>query len=147
FMQHYTHELSGHVAELNRQVGAMRDVALQGGKSLEAFIQKFVDSADPDFRAQGQLMHQMLHRWHQLSDGLTSLHHAALWERPYLFFKYLDSGVLHDTWRTFAPGIPLTIEGACYAFAGLLIGTALFKLIRSLMRALFSRLKPIQKPV
>lgn len=147
FMQQYTHQLSGHVAELHRQVGAMREVALQGGKSLDAFILKFVANADPDIRAQGHLMQQMVHRWHQLSDGLASLLHAALWERPYLFFKYLDKGVVHDTWRTFEPGLPLTIEGACYAFAGLLVGTVLFKLIRSFMSALFSRIRPVQKPV
>lgn len=147
FMQQYTHELSGHVAELHRQVGAMREVAHQGGKSLEAFILKFVANADPDIHAQGQLMQQMLHRWHQLSDGLTALQHAALWERPFLFLKSLDNGVVHDTWRSFEPGLPLTIEGACYAFAGLLIGTALFKLIRSLIGAMFLCLRPVQKPI
>lgn len=147
FMKQYTHELSGHVAELNRQVSAMREVAHQGAKSLDAFILKFVANADPDIRAQGHLMQQMVHRWHQLSESLASLQHAALWERPYLFFQYLDKGVAHDTWRTFEPGLPMTIEGVCYAFAGLLAGTVLFKLLRSLMRALFSRLSPIQKPV
>ncbi len=142
FMQQYTHELAGHVAELHRQVSAMRQVAVQSGKSLELFIQKFVTSLDPDFRAQGELMEKMVHRWHQLSDGLTSLQHAALWERPYLFIHSLDSGVAHDTYRAFEPGLPLTLEGSLYAFAGLLLGTALFRLIRASLRALLSSLKP-----
>src|SRR5689334_6399572 len=80
FMLQYTHELSGHVAELQTQVTSISRVATQGGKNLDSFVEKFIRSADPDFHAQGMLMKGMVQRWHQLSDGLTALQQAAVWE-------------------------------------------------------------------
>lgn len=137
FMTQYMHQMAGHVAELQHQVTSVNQVAMQGGKSLESFILKFVTNPDPDFHAQGLLMQQMVHRWHKLSEGLYSLQHAAIWEKPFIFLKHFDSGVMHDTSRTFEPGVPLTLEGALYACVGLVLATCLFKLIRLGLVALF----------
>ncbi len=145
FMLQYTHEMAGHVGELQSQVSSMAQVASQGGKNLDAFILKFLASQDPDFRAQGLLMQAMVQRWHQLSEGLTALQHAALWERPLVFLKVFDSKVAHDTYRSFEPGLPLTLEGGLYALAGLLMATGLFRLLRFGLRSLFSRQKISEK--
>lgn len=130
FMQQYVHQMAGHVAELHRQVTAMQQVAVQTGKTLDSFILKFVASSDPDFQAQGKLMQAMFARWQSLSDGLSSLQHAALWERPVLFLRYMDASVAQDTWYSFSPGLPFTFEGLLYAAVGVLIGTCLFRLLR-----------------
>ena len=136
FVTQYTHQMAGRVAELNAHVASMRQVALQGGKTLEVFILKFVTNPDPDFHAQGVLMQAMVQRWHTLSEGLYSLQHASLWERPFIFLKHLDSGVAHDTLRAFEPGLPLTLEGGLYACAGLLLATGLFRLLRAALYSL-----------
>lgn len=132
FMLQYTHQMVGHVAELQRHVSAITQVAAQGGKTLDALIQKFLLSADADFRAQGMLMQGMIQRWHQLSEGLVALQHAEFWQRPFVFLKYVDSDVVRDTYRAFEPGIPMTVEGTLYAIVGLLVGMALCKGVRAL---------------
>lgn len=132
FMLQYRHQMAGHVAELKRHVESMTQVAQQGGKSLQQFIQKFLTSTDADFRAQGQLMEGMVQRWQQLTEGLTRMQEASFWEQPYVFLKYFDRGVVADTYLTFQLGVPFTVEGACYALLGLLIGMGLFRLGRGL---------------
>jgi hypothetical protein len=144
FMLQYTHEMLGHVAELHRQVSSMSQVAMQGGKTLDAFIQKFLLSEDADFRAQGILMQGMVKRWHSLSEGVAALQHAAFWERPFVFFKHLDSGIVQDTYNSFEPGLPLTLEGGVYALAGLLLAIGLFRLLSGCLRGIFVRKRPVE---
>src|SRR5262249_34981594 len=83
------------------------------------------------FHAQGELMQNMIQRWHLLSEGLTSLQKSIFWERPLIFFQYFDREVAVDTYRGFEPSVPLTLEGGLYALVGLLLGMGLFRLFRA----------------
>jgi|EndMetStandDraft_5_1072996.scaffolds.fasta_scaffold65284_2 hypothetical protein len=134
YMQQYTQQLSGHVAELNIQVEAMKKTALQADKTLDQFIQKFLTNGDTDFRMQGELMQGMVERWNHLTEGLQAMQGAGLWQRPYVFAKYFNWDIASSTFQNYKIGIPLTIEGLIYALAGMLLGYALFLLIRQFFR-------------
>jgi Protein of unknown function (DUF2937) len=149
YMQQYTQQLSGHVAELNIQVDAMKKTAQQADKTLEQFIQKFLASGDADFRMQGELMQGMIERWNHLTEGLLAMQSTGLWQRPYVFAKYFNWDIAASTFQHYKIGIPLTIEGLIYALAGMLLGYAFFLLIRQFFRFLgrpFKRKVPEAKP-
>lgn len=136
FMLQYHQMLVGHVNELNIQVNAIKTNALQVNKPLETYIDKFLNNSDIDFRLQGELMQSTVERWHVLNDGLVSLQNASLWERPFIFFKYLNWNIATSTLNNYKINLPLTVEGGIYAFLGMLIGYAFFLLIRQFFRFL-----------
>lgn len=143
FMQSYSHQLQGHVSELNLQIAAMRKVASHSGKSLEQYIGKFLQSPDADFSSQGQLMQGMMDRYNHLSESLLALQNATVWEKPFLFLKNFNTDIAKATWNSYEIGIPLTLEGAAFAALGMGLGYLFFltlkKLSLTFKNALFRR--------
>lgn len=137
FIQQYHQQLSGHVAELRLQVEVMRDAALHSGKTLEQYIKKFVDSKDVDFSRQGQIMSDMVERFHQLADSLKALDSASVITRPFEFLWHYKYDISSDTFEKFSIGLPLTFEGLVY----LLLGMGMGYLLYALLRSLFSKTK------
>lgn len=144
FILQYTHQMAGHVAELQKQLAAMTRVAMQGGKTLESFIQKFVQSQDVDFHAQGLLMQEMVERFSKLKSGLSTLQQSQIWERPFYFLKNWDGGVIQDTLRSYEPGFTLNMEGIIYALVGFLVAMGLVRLLRAGLVKLFRREKQME---
>lgn len=141
FMLQYHQRLSGHVSELKLQVEIMRQAALQTGKTLDQYTQKFLESSDPDFMHQGDIIHAMISRWQNLSDSMIALHNATPLSRPFVFLSHINLDVVDDTFKSFQMGIPLTIEGLIYALIGLCFGFLTYYLISRLFLsiALFFR--------
>ena len=90
FIQQYKQQLSGHVSELQLQVEVMRQTAMQSGKTLDQFTNKFIDNSDPDFSRQGEIMKNMVDRWHQLSDAFTALNNASILTKPFAFLSHFN---------------------------------------------------------
>jgi hypothetical protein len=126
FMQMYSHQLLGRVAELKLQTVIMEKAAGQTGKSLGQYIQKFLSSSDSDFRVQGKLMQGMVDRLQLLTEHLQALQNASVWERPYVFFKSLHWDVAKETLWAYVPGMTFSLEGAVYAFIGMGFGYFIF---------------------
>lgn len=126
FIHQYTQQLTGREAELRLQIDAMQRAAKLSGKTLEQFVQKFLSSPDQDFALQGELMQAMTMRWHHLSEAVQAFQNSALWERPLTFIFYFHTDIAASTLQHFAFGLPLTIEGAIYAFLGIIFGYLLF---------------------
>lgn len=122
FMQQYRHQLTGHVAELYFQVGLMQQAAQRSGKTLEQYIQKFIQSSDADFIYQGEIMSAMVTRLQALSDGLVAMNHASVLTRPLEFLRHYQGDIVKSTFETFEMGIPFTYEGLVYALAGIVVG-------------------------
>lgn len=131
FIQQYKHQLSGHVAELQIQVDAMRQAASHSGKTLEQFIKKFVDSQDGDFSLQGEIMQSMVSRWHSLSDAFFALKDASLFTKPVVFALHFNPAIAKETMDSFVPGIPLSLEGGVYALIGIGVGYFVFYLVKT----------------
>jgi hypothetical protein len=129
FIQQYTQQLAGHVAELQWQIGALAQLASQSGKSLEQYIQKFSNSIDPDFSLQGHFMQGLVQRFDRLSEGLQALQQATVWERPFIFIQYFHQSIASATYENFKPGLAFTVESAAYLLCGLLVGYLLYQLL------------------
>lgn len=136
FMQQYAQQLIGREAELRRQVDAMRQAAGVSGKTLEQLIAKFGANPDSDIVLQGQLMQNLVDRWHSFTDALLAMQNSSVFERPFVFLANLNIDTFKSTLQNFAIGIPLTPEGGVYAVIGIVIGYSVFSTLRKLMRAL-----------
>ncbi len=129
FTKQYIHQLSGHVSELRFQVGKMEKVASASGKTLEAYINKFLLNPDLDFSHQGELMQEMVNRFHKFADALRTLQESSPWFRPLKLLAVGDWETVKETWQMFQPGLPLTSEGVVYAFVGMIIGVGVYSLV------------------
>lgn len=136
FISAYTQQLYGRVAELKMQKDELLKMAQASGKTLEQYIYKFLASTDPDFHGQGEWMQGTLNRLQSLSEALTSIQGATLWERPFIFLKTLNFEMAKTTFALFTPGLPLTAEGAAYIAAGAIFGWICFHAILLLFRPL-----------
>lgn len=128
FMQQYTQRLAGHVEALQKLIGQLNHIASLSQKTLEQYIHKFIQSGDPDFMKQGDFMQGILNRWQELHQALSHLNQSSLWTRPYYFIKDLQPDIAHSTLASFQPGLSLTLEGLCYAGAGMLIGWMIYQI-------------------
>ena len=149
FMQDYTQQLSGHVAELQFQVNTLHKAAERTGKTLEQFIQKFEDSPDLDYAIVGVIMQDMIDRFKNLSHAYNSLIQSSVFERPFVFMKYFDSDIAKSTYENYHLGLSFSLEGIVYALIGLYLGVLLYfltcKFFAFTSQPMFSRKKPVVK--
>lgn len=134
FIQQYSQQLSGRVAELKLQVDSIASAAVQGRKSVPQYIQRFIDSGDQDFMLQGELMQRMTLRYGHLSEALQDLSTTSIWAKPFVFIRDFSWDIAQSTFVDFQPGIPFTLEGLVYALIGIGIGYGLFAVIAALGR-------------
>lgn len=138
FIQQYSQQLSGRVAELKLQVGAIANVAAQGNKPVTQYIQRFLDSGDQDFMLQGELMQKMTLRYGHLSEALTDLGTSSMWSKPFVFMRDFSWDIAQSTFTDFQPGIPFTLEGFIYALIGIGLGYGFFALIAFIARFFYN---------
>ena len=133
FMQQYKQQLFGRVEELELQVKVLKDAAQLSGKNLEEYIAKFIQSPDPDFSRQGEIMQNMYVRLVDLKHSLFALSDADLWNKPLSFLHHYNHEVGKATWKYFELGVPMTTEGAVYALFGLGFGFLVFYLLKQFL--------------
>lgn len=142
FIQQYSQQLSGHVNELNHQIGLMEKSAVLSNITLEEYIQKFLNfDNEAIFVRQGEIMKQMVVRLQDLSLALTQLKESPLYKKPLIFMAHIQTDIVKDTWDSFQPGIPTTLEGLIYALFGMLAGIFVFHIIKKTFKYLYLNLK------
>lgn len=145
FMQQYTQQLGGHVAELRLQIEAMTQAADQSGKTLELFIQKFTSNSDLDVMRQGEIMQKMLERYHSLSETYLLLSQSSAFTKPFIFVSDLYGDIAKSTLATFNFGLEFSLEGLIYALIGIFFGYSIFAGIKKGFRAIGNLLRPAKK--
>lgn len=139
FMQQYTQRLAGHVEALQKLINQLQQIASFSHKTLNQYIQKFRESTDPDFTRQGDFMQGIITRWEELNQTLEHLTQSPFWLRPYYFLKDFQPDIARSTFDSYQPGFNLTIEGLCYAGAGMILGWALFQMISKIIAFGYTR--------
>lgn len=122
FLSSYQQRLSGHVAELNRLVVQLQQLADQSGKSWEQYLSKFITSSDGDFRSHGEWMQLVADRAIGLSHELQRLSQAPFWLKWYYFGVGGEWEIIRGTWENFSLGIVFSWEGLFYSTLGAGIG-------------------------
>lgn len=149
FMQQYTQRLAGHVAELNRVLNNLRELAFQSNKTLEEYIAKFLANPDLDFSRQGEFMAGVASRWQHLSQALENMNTSSIWMRPYVFLRDLQLEIAKPVFYSFELGLNLTLEGFFYAILGAMLGFLFYKAIHRSVSVIFYKgfgfMHPIDK--
>ena len=141
FMRQYESILTGHALELNRQVNLLKETAQAGGKTVDAYIAKFLAHPDMDFSRQGEWMNQVISRCQQLSESLHALQSASAFKRPFIFLQYVSYDIVQETAAHFIPGIVFNLEMVLYGLVGILLGLGCFSICKKCLLSLWQLLK------
>lgn len=125
FTQQYAQRLGGHVDELRLFVETFdRDARSVGQSRLEA-LATLHSNSDPFVAKRGDSAEATINRFEQYRQVHAQLEQAAPFERIWIFATTFDSDIAWAAWARFKPALPLTLEGAVHAGAGLLTGLGL----------------------
>lgn len=142
FIDQYTSQLRGHLAELQYQINAIKEAAHLSGKDLNQFIQKFITNGDIDFVRQGEIMQKMSERYESISLSYLKLHGASPFTKPFVFLSNIESDIVKSTYANFHLGLQFSIEGIIYALIGVLFGYGIFSGLRRAVKTVTNKIKP-----
>ncbi len=139
FYSQYLQRLGGHLEEMRRTVAAYEEAAAAAGLSLERYVEEHLISDSEVFTSSGQIIASLVERLAKLEQSCEALLQASPFSRWLVFLSEADWAITSETWRSFTPGVPTTLEGAAYAAAGLLLGWGAYVLLRTGAKPLFRR--------
>lgn len=122
FISYYTERLSGHVEELKLQTEEVARIAARVSLSVPEFIGKAGDA--------GEYFSHLFSRYENLRGILEGLESATVATRPLMFLKGFEPEIFRGTLIDYKPGVPLTIEGFCWAAVGMALFFGLYRLAR-----------------
>lgn len=125
FYQQYLQRLGGRLDQALLQEARIFDAAQSQGLSVGEYVERFLQSEDPVFRAEGVLLQETLADAETLRGALIELASASPLERPFAFLENVDSGLFRATLDAYVPAMPVSVEGFTYAAVGMLLGLVL----------------------
>ena len=115
----YSNTLAGAKLEAQARYQELEREAAQLQLSVEQFIEHHETNADDVFRASGRIHRTTLEHYLRYTAMDAALRTVPIWQRPLALAQNFDPQLNAVT--AFAPGLPLTLEGAAYALIGLLL--------------------------
>lgn len=122
FAQQYRQRLGGALDELEAIVARFTADARRQGLEPRAAIDRLAANPDPLARDRGADMDLVLDRRDRLARQLTAFEHAGPFARMAELVIDFDPDLARGAWNAFEPAVPVTIEGAAAAGAGVLSG-------------------------
>lgn len=141
----YGNTLAGAQMEAAARYEELRAEAQTLHLGLEDFIRRHEENADAVFKASGRIHRNTVERYQRYTAMQEALRGAPAWERPLALARNFDPA-LHKATR-FEPGLPLTLEAAAYALAGLLLAWMLTALVGLALRPRAPSLPPRTRSV
>ena len=111
FFDQYVQSLGGRLDQARVHAARIAETARDQGLSLEAYIRRFADNADPAVQAQAEVMASALADEARLSTAFTTLSQASAGVRPFMLLRHLDADIAAATAERFMPAVPLGLEG------------------------------------
>lgn len=127
FFQQYLQRLGGHLDEARLVLARYEQVARESGITLQQLIDTTRAQAAEPVAKLGGVIADSQARVAELAVAETALREANLWERPLVFLRHVDGDIAARTWEVFKPAIPVTMEGAVYAGAGMVLALLLYQ--------------------
>ncbi|HUP92669.1 MAG TPA: DUF2937 family protein [Solimonas sp.] len=127
----YSNTLAGARVEAEARYLELQREAAALDLSVQAFIEHHEQSPDGVFQASGRMHRTTLEHFLRYTSMEQALRDANAWERPLALAKNFDRALAEAT--HFEPGLPLSAEGAAYAFAGLLLAWVLTALVGAVL--------------
>jgi hypothetical protein len=132
YINQYIDVLSGALTEARILYSDVEQQAGQMGMSVDDFIRHHLDNADEVFIKSGEVYSRAVTRYQAYDEAFTALTSASVWTRPFVFLSKQDPELRKAV--VFDAGLPLNLEGAIYALAGLLVALLILGIVRRLFR-------------
>lgn len=136
----YLQRLGGHVDEAARNLDKYKEIAEDAGKTLHQYSQHLLNSKDETIFRTGQKIAEDIERYNQLADALKELQTAPVYKKFIVFIQNADLSIARGTLENFTPGLPLTLESAAYAAAGILVGMIVYYVVSRLIILIVKRI-------
>ncbi|MGE5557808.1 MAG: DUF2937 family protein [Bacillota bacterium] len=133
FYAQYLQRLGGHLNEAGRIVSGYRKAAAANHLSLEEYIDVHLTSHDNVFVSTGKVIRSAVERFQHLESAFRALKGASPFTRLWAFIQKADPKIVGQTWRSFTPGVPTTLESFIYALFGILIAWGIYRGIKGLV--------------
>jgi hypothetical protein len=127
FFQQYLQRLGGHLDEAKLILAGFADVARRSGMTLQGYVDMLRAQPTAAVAETGIQIAEIQTRVATLETAERALREANLWERPFVFFRHADWDIAGRTWEVFKPAVPVTLEGAVYAGAGMVLALLLYQ--------------------
>src|SRR5580658_9093907 len=88
FMQQYLQRLGGHLDEARRQLGQLREVAVQSNVTLDQLIANTSANADPAVARLGGVLRETAARVDILTADSLAIQGASLFAKPFVFLRH-----------------------------------------------------------
>jgi hypothetical protein len=150
FIAQYRQRLGGRLDQVLIDLEPFRRIAAQyHGGSLEALVRHHLASSDATFRAEGAAVRAMMDSAAALRAAVAALN-ADLWHQLLYLAGHLDVSIARETWRIFAPAVPLQPEPLVFAaICGLLVwllAAGLWRLCAALAYGMRARRARARRP-
>lgn len=140
FYAQYLQRLGGHLDEAERIVTKYTEAAVANRLTLTEYINVHLQSENNVFVSTGRVISDAVLRWQRLNEAYHALRDAAPPARLLVFLRWMEPGIVRQTWTDFTPGVPTTVEAAVYAAIGVLIVWAVYRGIKALIMLLYRKI-------
>jgi hypothetical protein len=137
FIVQYKQRLGGHVDELAIIIQQYKEVASLNGRSLQEYINLFLDSGISEFVNTGEMMNLNLQRLDYLSSALNDLMSSTGFAQFFTFIRTMDYPIFQTTLTNFTPGFAFNFETLIYVFVGAITGFVIFSAIKKFIYLIF----------
>ena len=121
FFVQYVQRLGGHLDEARAQL-----------TNVETGLRyKLMSDA-----VRGEAVAEARHRVDQLQRTYDSFTQANLFTKPVALIRHADTTMLAGTWHDFVPSLPTTAESIIYVIVGMVLGFALYEIVKIPLMAL-----------
>ncbi|MBC8010489.1 MAG: DUF2937 family protein [Burkholderiales bacterium] len=127
FFQQYLQRLGGHLDEARLVLARYEQVARESGITLQQLIETTRAQTSEPVAKLGGVIADSQARVEELAVAEKALREAHLWDRPFVFLSNMDGDIASRTWEAFKPAVPVTLEGAVYAGAGMVLALLLYQ--------------------
>ncbi|NLW59189.1 MAG: DUF2937 family protein [Firmicutes bacterium] len=137
FFAQYLQRLGGHLAEAQFMLVRYELTAEYFNMTLEEYIATHLQSGHDIFTSSGQLIAELVDRIKTLENSFLALSNATVYTRWWVFLQEFDLQIVKETWSTYTPGIPTTIEGLIYGACGLIVAWLAYNMAKAVLKVMF----------
>lgn len=137
YSQQYVQRLGGAVDELSRFMDDFDEDAASLDLSREAALVDLAQGGQMG-AARADTMVGTIERYDRLSNDLEQMQGLGPFSRARYATRFTDTELAGRVWENYKPAMPVTFEGAIFAFIGFLSGLALFSALIYLLRLPFT---------
>lgn len=122
FLDQYYQQLAARLDEIDRGMINLLDQSESLGMRPRELLNKLQEESSGTTLELLRDIEDQLDRLEDRAQAYKSLGDANVYERPFVFFRDLNSDVAGNTLQHFQPAVPTSMEGAVYALIGAFLG-------------------------